>query len=433
MPDLKVKAGDKFRILLFPGDDRASGARDALLWICLGLFPVFFLTIRGWTNGFLFLMFLVSIAHIRDLSGIFRKSAADPRSLAVVATLASGCIALLVSQTLRGGDFSLRAYDAPSRMLLAIPIFLVLKEKRWNFLRLFQYACPASLLFAVLYTWLFPHTWAGRPATYFADPITFGNYSMVMGFMCLFSLNVLAKDSRLLATLKLAGFASGVYLSILSQSRSGWLAAPVLLCIWLIIYRGPISRRIRFAIAGVGAAAALLAYYGLDPVHSRVNDALHDLSAWLSGENPDTSIGMRLEMWRVAFTLFMESPLYGYSDIHYRELLEIHPSLSAFASHEARFIMYGGLHNDILANTVRSGVFGLISALALFVVPAYIFVRCLSSPTARVHGAGAVGICLTSGLFVCSFGEQVFYLTFQSAFYGLMIATLCATALWKQR
>ena len=433
MPNLKVETGCKSQIPLFPGDSVVSDARDALLWICLGLFPVFFLTVRGWTNGFLFLMFLTSITYFRDLSGIFRKIAADPRSLAVVATLASGCIALLASQALRGGDFSLRTYDAPSRMLLAIPVFLVLKEKRWNFLKLFQYACPASLLLTVLSTWLFPHSWAGRPATYFADPITFGNYSMVMGFMCLFSLNVLAKDSRFLTILKLAGFASGIYLSILSQSRSGWLAAPVLLCIWLIIYRGSISRRIRFAIAGIGVAAALLAYYGLDPIHSRINDALHDLSVWLSGENSDTSIGMRLEMWRVAFTLFMESPLYGYSDIHYRELLEIHPSLSVFTSHEARFIMYGGLHNDILANTVRSGLFGLISALALFVVPACVFVRSLGSATARVHGAGAVGICLISGLFVCSFGEQVFYLTFQSAFYGLMIAALCATALWKQR
>lgn len=432
MPLLKMDAEHKSRMPFFQNKYRISDVRDALLWISVALFPVFFLTIRGWTNGFLFLLFLISITYFHDFSNIRRKKTLDIYSFSVIAALASGCIAVLAGQALRG-DFSFRAFDAPSRMLLANPIFLLLKEKEIDFLRMFQYACPVSLLLAVLSAWIFPHSWSGHAATYFVDPITFGNYSLVMGFMCLFSLNILEKDGRFLAVLKLAGFASGIYLSLLSQSRSGWLAAPVLLCIWLIVYRGSIGRTARLVIAGSGAACVVLAYHGLDSVHARVNDAVYNVIDWLSGENPDTPIGMRLDMWRIAFTLFLESPVYGHGDHGYRQLLETHPYITAFTSREARLVMYGGLHNDILANMVRSGIFGLISALSLFLVPVFIFLRNLTSKIPRVHGASSLGLCLVVGLFVSSFGEQVFYLTFLSAFYGLMIASLCAAALWKPK
>lgn len=427
-----MEAPHKFQMPVAPDKYRMVAVRDALIWISIALFPVFFLTIRGWTNGFLFLLFLVSMTCLHDLSDSRRNKSPDNYSLILIAALGSGCFAVLASQALRG-EFSWHPYDTPSRLLLAIPIFLVLKQKEINFLRVFQYAGPVSLLIAVLSTWFFPHTWNGRPGSYFADPITFGNYSLVLGFMSLFSLNLLEKDSRLLAALKLAGFASGIYLSIHTQSRSGWVAAPVLILIWLIAYRGPISRGGRFVIAGLGMACIVLAYFGLDFVHTRVNDAASNVIAWFSDKDRTTPIGMRLSMWRIAFTLFFESPIHGYGDQGYWRALDSNPFILAYVSALARFTMHGGLHNDMLAGMVRYGIFGLTSILSLFLVPFFIFLHNLKSMIPRVHGASVLGLTFVTGLFVSSFGEQVLYLTFLSAFYGLMITSLCATALWKPR
>ncbi|MES2561479.1 MAG: hypothetical protein V4637_02020, partial [Pseudomonadota bacterium] len=67
--------------------------------------------------------------------------------------------------------------------------------------------------------------------------------------------------------------------------------------------------------------------------------------------------------------------------------------------------------------------------LSLFLVPVLIFRRRIASPVPAARAASLLGLCLVTGLFFCSFGEQVFYLKFTSSFYGLMIAALGAAAL----
>jgi hypothetical protein len=68
----------------------------------------------------------------------------------------------------------------------------------------------------------------------------------------------------------------------------------------------------------------------------------------------------------------------------------------------------------------------------LFVVPLAIFLKGLRSDSTHAYAASVLGAGLVIGLFICGFfGEQVFYLKFQSSFYGLMIASLCGMVLWK--
>lgn len=427
---LRMKAGHELQKCAFSGAHGPADVRHTLLAVSLGLFPVFFLTIRGWTSGFLFFLVLLALAFWRDCPAAWRGTRSDLERMGVIFALASSFAGVLISQLLRG-DFSPKALDGPSRILLAIPIFLLLVEKRVNFVRLFQFACPISLLLAVASTTLFPFRWGDRFASYFVDPITFGNYALILGFMSFFSINVLERDGRFAIGLKLAGLVAGVYLSIWSQSRSGWLAGAVLLALWLTVYRGPLRPATRFGIAALALAAALLTYLSLDLVRERVDGAVYDVTAWMSGENPDTSIGFRLSMWRMAFVLFCESPLYGYGDVGYKQLLDSNPYLTSLATPAARLTMYTGPHNDVLANMLQSGIFGLISALSLFLIPAFVFWRGLRSAIPRIHGASLLGLCFVVGLFVSSLGEQVLYLKFLASFYGLMIASLCATALWR--
>ncbi|WP_333843192.1 O-antigen ligase family protein [Pelomicrobium sp.] len=406
--------------------------RDTLLVASLALFPIFFLTVRGWVNGFLFFLFLLSLTYYRDYLPPWRATKLDVQSLSVITALASPFLAILISQALRG-DFMAKPYDGPLRMLLAIPLFLLLREKKIDFVKLLQYACPISLLLAVGSTILFPFRSGERLATYFVDPITFGNYSLVLGFMSLFSIHLLERDSKFVVGLKFLGFLAGVYLSIGSQSRSGWLAAPVLLVIWLITRRELLRPRARLAVVGVAIASALLFYSALSPVHQRINDAIQNVETWATGKNPNTSVGYRLTMWRMALVLFLDQPLYGYGDEGYLHLLDTHPEIVSFATPEARLVMHTGPHNELLASMLRAGIFGLTSTLLVFFVPAFLFSKNLRSPLPSARGASLLGLCFVIGLFLSGFfGEQVLYLKFLASFYGMMIASLCATALTEE-
>lgn len=410
-----------------------NDSRDVLMYASLSLFPVFFLTIRGWTNVFFFVLFFIALSRWRSIGAGSRWAALGTDGRLLVAALASAIVAVFAGHALRG-SFTWNEYDGPSRLLFAIPVFLLLHYKRVNFPQLFQYACPISILLSVLAIHFFPRVWGGldgRITTYFVDPITLGNYAVVMGFMCLYSINILGKDSRWLTALKLAGFAAGLYISIVTESRSGWVAALVLFGLWLLIHRGALSRKSRVALACTGAAFAVLAYYGLDGVHTRINEGVNNMIAWYAGGNRETSIGIRLDLWRIAFTLFVENPLGGYGDEGYRRIVDTHPFITALVPNpEVRATMRSGFHNDITASMVRSGIFGLLSALSLFFVPTFVFWRHLRSQIPQVHAASTLGLCFVIGLLFCSFGEQVLYLKFLSSFYGLMIAALCATTLW---
>ena len=94
---------------------RLERARDFLFIVCLGAFPLFLLTIRGWTNAFFFLLVLISATYWRELRASYREKNFDRSTLAVIIALASGTAAVLVSQALRG-EFSVRELDGPSRM-----------------------------------------------------------------------------------------------------------------------------------------------------------------------------------------------------------------------------------------------------------------------------------------------------------------------------
>ncbi|MES2561478.1 MAG: O-antigen ligase family protein, partial [Pseudomonadota bacterium] len=306
------------------------------------------MTIAGWGNAFLFLASLLCVSRWRDCITSWREVRSDPASLAVVLALASGLVAVLFSELLRK-EFSLPALDGPSRMLAAIPVFLVLRLRRVDFLSVLQYTLPLSLLLAGLSSIFFPFRWGDRLATYFVDPITYGNYALVLGFMCLFSLNLLRKDNRATVVLKIAGFAAGIAVSLMSQTRSGWVAGCVLFALWIVVLRAPLRPMQRLGLAGAAVACVIFFYLFVNVVSPRVDDALYSVAAWFNGENRDTAIGFRLSMWRLALVLFGNSPLYGYGDVGYIHMLQTHPDIIALASPLTRNTMYTGPHNDVLA------------------------------------------------------------------------------------
>ncbi|MGZ8162557.1 MAG: hypothetical protein ACXWTT_06790, partial [Methylobacter sp.] len=91
-----------------------------------------------------------------------------------------------------------------------------------------------------------------------------------------------------------------------------------------------------------------------------------------------------------------------------------------------------GPHNEYLANMVRSGIFGLIAVLMQFFVPGVVFIRGLKSLDQRIKSTSAMGLCLVMGMMITGLSVEVLTLKYTNSFYGLMIAALCASVLWKR-
>ncbi len=401
---------------------------DIAITLGVSLFPLFYMTYRGWTNRWLIALFILAIFAIIQNRSILKTESQSTNSKLILITFASPFLAILFSQILRG-DIDIHAYDGPLRFVLAALVFLYLKHKEINFLYVFQYIAPLSLLIAVGAIFYYPETsayWGGRYASYFVDPLTFGGYALVIGFACLFQLNI-REESLLLSTLKMLGFACALFLSLGSGSRSGWMAIPFVLALWIFLNRR--DQKLVISASLILITAISLALLLNDSLQERVMSIFQEAHSWFTNQanKEEGSGGMRLTMWKMSWVLFLESPWYGYGDpIGYKHLLD-QPLLTSFAGPNALGAITLGPHHEIFGQMLRSGIFGLIAGSLLFFAPMGIFTQqLLQNPHNK---AAQVGLAFVMGLFICSLSIEVFNLKYTSSFYALMLACLGAQAL----
>jgi O-antigen ligase len=221
------------------------------------------------------------------------------------------------------------------------------------------------------------------------------------------------------------GIVIGVALSILSGSRSGWIAVPIVAAVWLHLNVPAIERRGRAVLPLTVLLAAFVigagAYFALPKVHQRVHEAIDDVTTYsLSGKAPESPVGLRLTFMRIAGDLIAQHPLAGVGDTSrtppapasqfpYATLSAVH---TAFSS---------AFHNQTITDTVRHGFAGGIAAILMLLVPLWIYAHRL--PRA------AVGIAYGTCILVASMTTEVVDLKYTASLYALMTAVLCARAL----
>jgi O-antigen ligase len=425
-----------------PLQGSANRSLDLLTCLSLALFPLLYMTLRGWTNYFVFILLLLAIIHFvtKPRTPPTHKNQAQEQqhrlaTWAIIFTLASPILAIFFSQLFRG-EFTSSAFDGPSRFLLAVPVFLYLKDRSFNFTKIIEWTIPISLMICLGAYLLNPaasEEWGGRAATYFVDTITFGVYCLILGFICLASIRSNdSKEFTTLTILKLIGFTIGCYLAIQSQSRSAWTAG---LSLIIAISFIQLHRKHPLAPWGMillGLISMTAIYFTSTGTQMRIGQMILEISEYFNGSNLDTSTGIRISMMRVAVHLMMEYPLTGLKD-------GIMPPLNSIASiqpYYSELLEYvtteAGVHTEILAQGVRSGIFGLISSTALFLVPGFVFWKRLSHPNQQIRSAAIIGFVLVLGLFIAALTIQVYNLKYTSSFYALMIAALSAQALQHQ-
>lgn len=413
------------------------------LWYCndhrmldffFGLTPLFLVTVQSWSNALLILGSGLSIFFLMRRQ--IQPNGDAPEFVfiqkLVVVILVLPFLAIAVSSALRA-SYTWADYDAPSRFLLAIAIFLFAIRRKINIAAYLQYSVPGSLVITLLHQLYFPQPklWGpDRMSTYFSDPLVFGYTSLTLGLVSLVSINAGRKNSKTLVIFKLLGGAIGFYLSVESGSRTGWLAVPIVAAIWLYQLESTNSRRMHRWLPGLYIALVLLLLAFSSTVNQRLALAFHEVFSysWI-GMAPETSVGFRITFLRIALDMFASNPLAGFGDT--RGILPALPGhIANYASPESlRMAVTSGFHNEIVTNAIRSGVLGLVSATLLFGVPLFVFGRQMRSAIAAQRHNALIGLVFVLCIFISSLSTEVFDLKYTASFYALMISLLCASAL----
>lgn len=274
------------------------------------------------------------------------------------------------------GSQGMRALDNPIKYVLALPClwWLLARPPRpcWVAWGMVVGAVGAGLM--ALYQADGLHLLRAHGYT---NAIQFGNLSLMLGVMAgLWLCAVGTRWPRWQLLVLGVAMLMGLLGSLLSQSRGGWLALGLSLPLWGWLLARWRKRWLLWQGAIVLTVAAVLAVAGYGrELHERLSQ-VHDQATgyWQAGD-AQTSVGQRLDHWRLAWGMGLDRPVLGWGEDGYRE--EKKRRVQAGAA-DPEVLLFNHAHNEIFNVFAKRGMVGVAVLLLFYGVPMALF-----WPTAR--------------------------------------------------
>ena len=324
----------------------------------------------------------------------------------------------------------LREYDLPLRFLLAIPVLWLIKKYPvsapafWGGLALGASGAFLAIMWQLL---LIRRTGSSAPPF-----IHLGNISMILGLMCFSGWRWAISRERhrfLWLGLILMGGLSGMTASVLTGTRGAWLSVPIVLVIYLL----DLAYYFRWSALKVGGLSfitllliAITAYQN-PIIKGRYDLAVNETQLFFNPtpesrhKAEDTSVGQRWLMWSNALHMIQIKPWLGwgkrgYLDYKNERILngEVLPQIAK----------YTDAHNDYLDALAKRGLFGLLSLLALFLLPFVMFTKVLVSGYFEQRSFALSGIVMIIGYAISGLTCTFMTINMNVMFYSITTLVL---------
>lgn len=233
--------------------------------------------------------------------------------------------------------------------------------------------------------------------------------------------------------LQVVAVVAGVGASLLSQSRGGWLALGLAFPMLMLIARQLRPQLVKRLLALLSVLTlALIFVLGTVPsLREHVDKAANEISQYFQDHKVDTSLGVRLEQYRLAFALIPEKPLLGWS--RQGVVQETERRVKAGEYDPAILEFKDFIHNEILDNWTKMGILGVLMQLALYGVPLFLFwpsARRMAIWAVRSQWRQALALrtmgCLFAVMYL-GFGMSMPYFAHNS---GTIFFIFCLVCLW---
>ncbi len=414
-------------------------------------YPALTLIVPGAVNTAIFLLFLMSLGlllsprllhafkgvnrHQTLIARVYLKDPLDQSKAILFSLSMIGLPAAVFVSQWANHRWGWPYYDAVSRFLIAIPIFFALRRFDPALLINIRRGFLIGAFVAAGYVIFDPQIWGAdkgivRIGTSFVNPIHFGDIALSLGIIPLFGIIIQEKKSTakpwLHLSLALLATAAGLYASILSGSRGGWVSIPALLIVAYLINRKKFPALAALVVFIVISVVFYIGYEKIPEIQQRINLIHNNIHAFDQG-NENTSIGIRFQLWRVALMIFIDHPIFGIGMGGFKELMNslqqagyLTPLAADFGRQE--------VHSEILSRLSQLGVIGFIAIMSVYIVPGWMFWAQLNAPMPASRSAARMGLAFVIGFFIYGLTVETFDLTMTAAFYALTIAVLMAVA-----
>lgn len=298
---------------------------------------------------------------------------------------------------------AVRELDVLLRPLWAIPVlYLLIRVRTAEALLWFGIALGAIVVgLSALYEFLSTDNF--RRADGGTSAITFGNTALLMGIISAVGAPYFRKFGNLYLIIPVAALLLGLLASLLSGSRGGWVALPalILLLLWHLrrVGYGPAALITAVVLTVAIVSALALPQTG---VTDRIEVAVMNFNQYVEDpvEHGDTSVGIRLELWRAAWNMFLEQPVFGGG---------IGKSFNAFLQDE---VALGNYHPDVVVQTMPHNVFldtlalqglvGIAGLIGIWGALGAVFVKAARERETELRMLGTAGLAVLVSY--CLFG-----------------------------
>lgn len=346
----------------------------------------------------------------------------------VLCVALAGPLVAVIASSAWHGHMIARTWDSPSRFLAGVPLFLMLRRQGQDALKWADLSFALGALASFGIAVLLPRDWGdGRIGSAFLNPIHFGDIALVLGVLSAISLNWWRRDPHPVRVLKVAALFAGLGASLLSGSRGGWIAVPVV-ALLIVAVRGRGKSWHRNALFALAIVVALFATYALSStVRSRMGDISSDIASYTQGHK-DTSVGIRLQLYDAAFTLIGRQPLFGLGDEGFRDQMTTLAQQGMITPLAAKF-GEGEVHNQLLAYSANYGVIGGALLLGIYLVPIWYFALRANAPQNSTRRAALMGLAFAVSFLIFGMTVETFDLKSTVCFYVAVIAVLAAATI----
>lgn len=322
--------------------------------------------------------------------------------------------------------------DLALRFLLAIILVFFLAQKKLHFKFLLLGLTIGS-------AWAF---WIGynqinngyyRALNFFNNPIMLGQTGVLWAMLSLAGLFLLEKLTPklkfFLLFIYLAGFVFGLGIAVISGSKGAWIMVLPALGVFII------SSWNYFKLKHLLVFLALLVF-GLvwviatdNIIKKRSLDAFAEISAYQKDNKAKfSSVGARLQMYKVASLMFLEEPIMGTGRLNRSQTiaeLDIDERIKKNVAGYFRF------HNDFFDIAAFNGLLVLIPFLLLLLIPAWFFGKHLLHKDKKIKYLATSGFLVVFCLSMAAMTETYFQSNSGVIIYSLLVA-IFATQLWQK-
>ena len=393
--------------------------------VCVGFFFLSALTFQGGYNVAPMALMLLGFGY--SVYCLFKKMpfALTKEAKWLIWTLLFYFSVFVLSWLIHDGK--IRELDNPSRVLLFIPVLLLLLHIPPG-LNMVLYAIPLGSMIAgitAIYDKLVLHSEMAFSSRIMH--IQGGDISMSLGmFSFAIGFYFFQKTQLKLTALCILAALFGILGSILSTARGGWPALPILLIALLWIYRRNLSKTFFITLIGLFTLAIIgITQMPNNQISARFAAAQDDIQQYLEQGNGSTSVGARFDMWQSVFIMVQEKPILGWGTQgapQKRHQLAEQGIISQYAG------QFTHAHNQYLDDLSKRGIVGLVTFLAIFIIPLRRFMPGLKSDSAEtklistlgtLHVLAVMIYCLSQSFFTHNSGN-LFYFFLTIVWYALL-------------